>query len=171
MNGAKEIELRNKYGEVSGIAVVDVENYDHLSKYFWHKTYYGYAARNSSVSLGECESESKKYLIFMHRVIIGATKDQEVDHIDRDRLNNRMSNLRIVTSSQNKMNQNIRKDNTSGFKGVTWDKDRDKWMVSINKDRRRMFIGRYRDLHEAAMAYNEAAVKLFGKYANLNEVV
>lgn len=76
--------------------------------------------------------QSSKTKVLLHRFILNCPENQEVDHIDRDILNNTRDNLRIVTSSNNKMNQDIRCDNTSGVRGVSWDKASNRWVAYIN---------------------------------------
>ncbi len=84
----------------------------------------------------------------------------DVDHIDRDRSNNRIENLRVATRAQNCRNRRMSRSNTSGFKGVHWDKDLNKWYASV----RCVFD----TAEEAALAYDKAAIALFGDFAHLN---
>src|SRR5690606_17080128 len=101
-------------------------------------------------------------LIPMHRQIL-ETHD-EVDHINRNPLDNRKANLRPATSQQNKGNQRKRSTNTSGYKGVTWVKRRGNWMVRVGK----RFVGYFDCPVEAAKAYDVAAEEYFGEYAATN---
>lgn len=112
----------------------------------------------------------------MHQAIIGAApKGYVIDHINGNKLDNRRSNLRFVTHQQNTFNSKP-KTNVSGrlcrsrFKGVTWRGDRHKWRSCITIDRKRHYIGLYDTEEEAAIAYNNAAIILFGEYANLNDI-
>lgn len=84
----------------------------------------------------------------------------EIDHIDGDRLNNKIVNLRLVTRSQNMQNQHRPRSNnvTSGIKGVHWDKSRGKWRVHIGVGKRGFFIGRFDCLEAATEAYSAAAL-------------
>jgi hypothetical protein len=90
-----------------------------------------------------------------------------VDHIDHDGLNDRRSNLRICTQRQNLYNSRP-KGRSSRFKGVCWDKARQRWVVYIRYGGRNRFIGQFADEIEAAKAYDRAAASLFGEYAYLN---
>lgn len=95
---------------------------------------------------------------------------KEVDHINRVRDDNRIENLRDSISHANNMgNQSIQKrDKSSSYKGVCWDKNRGKWMASIKVNRRRIHLGRFSDETLAAKAYNSAAISAFGVFANIN---
>lgn len=90
-----------------------------------------------------------------------------VDHENRIRHDDRWVNLREATSSQNGQNTSTRTDNTSGHKGVTWDKSRGKWMAMITVDKRAINLGRFVALDEAVAARRAAELKHFGTFANL----
>lgn len=106
----------------------------------------------------------------MHRLIMDAKDGQKVDHINRNTLDNRKSNLRFVTQSQNMMNAVIRKTNTSGFKGVCFVSREGKWLATIWKDGKQKWLGYFKDKKDAAQAYNKAALELHGQYALLNKI-
>lgn len=90
---------------------------------------------------------------------------REIDHINGIRSDNRLSNLREATPSQNQANKGMRKDNTSGAKGVTWDKSRGKWLAAIHVNGKRQGLGRYQTIGEAAAAYEAAAEINFGEFS------
>jgi hypothetical protein len=90
---------------------------------------------------------------------------KEVDHIDGNPLNNQIENLRFASRSEQCCNTKLRKDSTSGIKGVTWDKSRGKWIVSINKNKKTMFRGRFDDLELAQLVAVEARNKYHGDFA------
>jgi hypothetical protein len=113
------------------------------------------------------EKNNKPKFIKMHRLILNFP-DYNIDHIDRDGLNNRKSNLRPYARGQNKMNSSIPKNNTSGFKGVTFDKNKSLWIVHIGVSGITKKGGRFKNKYAAALRYNELAKKHFGEYANLN---
>lgn len=89
-----------------------------------------------------------------------------VDHIDGDRLNNSWNNLRLANKSENMANRVPPKNNTSGFKGVSYSRSRRKYEVHIMKNRRRQFLGRFTTLSEAAAAYEVAALELHQQFKN-----
>ena len=88
-----------------------------------------------------------------------------IDHIDGNPHNNLFANLRLATSTQNQCNQKIRKDNTSGLKGVSWSEERKKWQTGIQVNGKRIALGRYNTKEEAYAAYCEAARRLHGEFA------
>ena len=89
-----------------------------------------------------------------------------IDHINRNPLDNRRENLRLITRSSNQQNRNKPKNNTSGYKGV-W-KQGSKWVAQIRANRKKYTKGLFNTPEEAAMAYNEMAIKLHGNCAVLN---
>ena len=89
----------------------------------------------------------------------------EVDHIDNDPLNNRIENLRSATRSEQCCNSKISNRNTSGTKGITWDKSRNKWIVSINKNKKTVFRNRFDSLELAQLVVIEARNKYHGDFA------
>lgn len=107
----------------------------------------------------------------MHRLILNAPENMEVDHINGNRLDNRRENLRLCNSSQNKCNRGPRKDNKSGYKGVSWHEQRQKWTVRIKTPYGKyLSLGLYNDKKEAAMAYNKASVEHHGEFAFINKL-
>lgn len=91
----------------------------------------------------------------------------QVDHINRDPSDNRWCNLRAATVSQNAANAKHRVNNTSGYRGVTWDKSRSKWKASICVQGKQKHIGNFDCKHHAFCEYVLAARKYFGKYASV----
>lgn len=102
--------------------------------------------------------------IYLHRVIMGEPDGMEVDHINGNGLDNRRSNLRLATSSQNKHNTGPRKNSTSGFKGVTWDKANSKWQAQITLHGKVKKLGRFPTPEEAYEAYCKASGELHGEF-------
>jgi hypothetical protein len=91
-----------------------------------------------------------------------------LDHINRIKTDNRIENLREATRPENNRNASKRKDNTSGFKGVVWDKPANKWRSYINVHGKRHRLGYFADVVDAAQAYNLAAEQYFGEFAYFN---
>lgn len=96
----------------------------------------------------------------------GRFSDLEIDHINRIRSDNRLSNLREATSSQNKHNASMRTDNTSGLKGVSYSADRRKFVAQISVNGKNQNLGRFSTDQEAAAAYRNAALRLHGEFAS-----
>ena len=95
----------------------------------------------------------------------GEWPDKHIDHINRDRLDNRWANLRLATHSQNQANRPPPISNTSGFKGVTWHKNRRKWQASIRVKGEDKYLGLFDCPEEAGKAYSVAAYEHFGRFA------
>ena len=145
------------------IAIVDDEDYERVNQYTWFMHTAGYAIRHGKRRKGE---RSK---VFMHHEINGYPEmGMQVDHINRNPLDNRKSNLRFCSVSQNQANTTMHVDNTSGKKGVTWHKRNKKWQAQIMCGGKHNYLGQYDNLELANTAYEEAAKRLFGDYALLN---
>lgn len=93
-----------------------------------------------------------------------------IDHIDGDRLNNRIGNLRSCTRQQNNMNVGPKSNNKTGYKGVSWHKQTSKYMARITDSGKIVHLGMFACKHEAARAYNEAALRYHGDFAYLNTI-
>ena len=147
------------------VALVDDEDFEYLNQFRWcalkvKNTFY--AVRNSVGANG------KRMTVLMHRIINETPDGLEVDHIDSNGLNNQKNNLRNCTHAQNLRNQKKNKNNTSGFKGVFWKKDKKKWQASLRVNNKDLHVGYYKDKINAAYAYNDAAIKYYGEFAKIN---
>lgn len=139
------------------LIMVDDNDYDCLNQFYWQVDKYGVVVSHS-VGL-------------MSRFILRASRNLEVDHIDGNRLNNQRSNLRLCNSSQNKCNRGPRKDNTSGYKGVSWHKQRNKWTARIRIPYGKYIsLGLFDDIKDAVTSYNEAAKKYHKEFAFINKL-
>lgn len=106
--------------------------------------------------------------IRLHRVLTNAPNGVLVDHRDGDGLNNRRSNLRFATKSQNAHNMRKPCTNTSGHKGVTWDKRDHKWQAKIMVGGRQRSLGYFEHKADAARAYAEASAELHGEFGRID---
>ena len=105
-----------------------------------------------------------------HYLVIGIPPEGYiVDHRDRNRKNNKRNNLRFITISQNAMNSMLCSNNSSGFRGVSWDKNRKKWHASLRHFGKTLNIGRFSSAVEAAVAYDRKVFELFGDIAMTNK--
>ena len=96
------------------------------------------------------------------------TKDEYVDHINHCATDNRRSNLRLVTNSQNMMNMRKRPGTTSRYKGVSWHKGHQKWYARIMIEMHMITLGYFNDEKDAAKAYDAAAKQMFLSFCALN---
>lgn len=142
-------------------AQVDDEDFESLSKYKWYAVATGYTRRLYAAKGGGPAT-------YMHQYLMGYNLDGEVDHIDGNGLNNQKSNLRVVSHSQNIQNQTKRTDVTSKFRGVHKESFTGRWRASICKDYTIHRLGRFDTQEEAAIAYDVAALKLYGEGAAFN---
>lgn len=147
----KEILLTHGF-----VTLVDDEDFEWLSQWRW-------AARENQSGTFYAVRYQVHRVIQMHRVIMEAPKELEVDHKNGDALDNRRCNLRLCTHQQNMHNRKLSKNNTSGYKGISFRKRSQKWYASIN-----VFIGSYDTSEEAARAYDTKAIELFGEFAKPN---
>lgn len=157
----KEIPITQGY-----VALVDDDNYERLSQYRWYLASGRYAARSGPRSKGEHGP------VFMHHDVAGKPgKGLEIDHINRNTLDNQRSNLRVATRSQNTQNT-VRpkrgKPKSSQFRGVYWDKTKKSWRVAVTLNRKRVFITCRTSEVEAARLYDKMARHYFGEFALLN---
>jgi len=149
-----------------GVAVlVDKEDVDRVMSLKWHSRRVGYTRYVTHTS-GYKDTYKKTPL---HRFILGITDPSlVVDHINGNGLDNRKANLRICTQAQNTINKRMQKNNTSGFKGVTWHYKNRKWMAQITYQGKHKYIGTYSSKDEAYEAYRNEAVRLHGEFARLS---
>lgn len=150
--------------------IVDDEWYEMLSAVSWgvvsNKKPGG---KKISYAVFSITKNGKQIKDQMHRVITDAPKNKQVDHINGNTLDNRFCNLRICDQSENKRNRiGWYKKTSSKHKGVCWDKARGKWLAKIRLNHKQINLGRFKTEKEAAMVYNEAALKYHGEFARLN---
>jgi hypothetical protein len=148
-------------------ALVDDEDFDWLNQWKWHLWS---NKRKENFPRYACRSSSNRK-VFMHRVIVDATDGMEPNHIDGNGLNNQRGNLLIGTHMQNMQGFRLKRKNvTSLYRGVWWDKCDQKWYCQIIVDKKRKYLGRFDEETEAACKYNEAALEYFGRFAHLNTI-
>lgn len=148
----------------NNFAIVDADQFDFLSKMQWHISNYCYAS-----------TPTEGGRIYMHRMVMRATEDCVVDHINHCGLDNRKSNLRLCSQKQNVGNSRkiftAKPDRvtSSRYKGVSFRSDRMRWTAYIGTGRDRDLLGCYSTEREAAEAYNRAAIARWGPFAKLNQ--
>ena len=144
------------------VTLVDDEDFEYLNSFKWYICNKGYVVR--------LDPYENRRQIRLHRVVVDNPTGQSVDHINRDKLDNRKSNLRVVTDWQNRVNRIKYKNNQSGYKGVYFRSNRNHWCALMNFKGKEIYLGSFENPEKAAMAYNEAAKKYHGEYANFNRV-
>ena len=136
-----------------GRTLIDLEDIDKVKNLRWCLNGNGYVLHGT-----------RKNKVFLHRLLTNCPDDMIVDHINRNPLDNRKNNLRIVNNQQNSMNKGAQKRNTSGHKGVSWDKSRNKWYTYITVNYKLINLGRFSILEDAIEARKKAEIKYFGEY-------
>lgn len=151
--GVGRIPLRNRHGAVVAYASVDLADFADVSQYRWHFNSRGYVIRHVRVAPGP----KGEYCLSMHRHVLGLRRGDApgmvVDHIDHDQLNNRRSNLRLGTVSQNQQNRiGPRSDSRCSSRGVSFDPRVSKWRARAQVAGKRYFLGEFPTESEAADA-------------------
>jgi len=143
--------------------LVDNNNYEYLNKYHWYKTSNGYV-------MTDIWKNNKCKKLTMHRMIMEFPESFIIDHVNHNKLDNRICNLRLCTRGQNIMNSRKRKNCLSKYKGVTLDKRKrlKKWYAQIVKEGNYFHSQYFLTEKEAAKAYNCMARILFGEFAYEN---
>lgn len=159
------VEIQLTQGKV---ALVDDEDFERLSQFKWCAYTGGcnyYAMTNIR------KKDGKRTSLQMHRFIMSVFDSKTIiDHINGNGLDNRKDNLRICTQAENTRNRSKSLNNTSGFKGVYWHKYDKKWHAQIIINYKKIHLGIFTCKIEAAQAYNQAAIKYHGEFAQLNQI-
>lgn len=151
-----EIVLYDVRNEEKARAVIDIDRVNDITGVKWYQRPDGYVATSNYRGCG---------YRYLHSILLGKEgRDLYVDHRDRDRLNNRKSNLRIATPSQNGMNKNIRSNNTSGRVGVHWSSSNKKWCAMIGGNGQHTNLGYFDDFDDAVACREAAERERFGEF-------
>lgn len=158
------IRLRDDHAEImlsdGSIAIIDKEDVPKVSGVNW----WGLRCKNGVYAQAKVDGKR----VYLHRVIADATPGLEADHRDRNTLNCRRKNLRVVTHAQNQRNMSRPKNNTSGFKGVGWIKRAGCWCARIHHNGKEISLGCFHNPADAALAYDAASRRLHGEYGATN---
>ena len=153
-NDGSNVIGRTRKGEVF---LFDRSDWDIVKKHTWYISKRGYVTTNI-----------KRVPTPMHKILLGKIEGRDTDHISRDKLDNRRSNLRICTHQENSFNQPLRSTNTTGYIGVSFVKAAKKFEAYVHFNGRKHYFGLYDHSRDAAVARDNGAKLLFGEFANLN---
>lgn len=153
-----EINLTN-----GGIALIDDADFDMISKYKWRHV----NQRRNIYATTNIKQGDKYVTVIMHRLIMGAQQGQMIDHIDCNGLNNQRNNLRLADYKQNSHNRRPNKGRK--YKGVKKN-GKHGFYASISINGKPIYLGIFSREDDAALAYNEAAIRYYGDYARLNVI-
>lgn len=153
-DGTAKIPLRDRDGSVRAYTTIDAADADWAGRWAWCLSD-GYAIRTA-------REGGRRKIIRLHREILGLVPGDglEGDHISKDRLDNRRSNLRIVTKRQNPQNQSNRHGSTSQYRGVSWSAAHLKWVARVSSGDKRIHLGYFTDEDEAGRAAQAARLRL-----------
>lgn len=146
----EQIPLRGRDGEIRAWAIVDLGDFKAIARYPWHLGTDGYAVRSTRL-------DGRVRVIGMHRDVLGLALGDalQADHINRNKLDNRRANLRVLTDAENKQNRPSCRGATSRFRGVYWNARQQKWHARIGLRGRKHHLGFFTDEVEAAQACAE----------------
>ena len=158
----KRIKLSGKLGN-GKFVIVDDKDFLLLNTHSWFLAQSGYAFAHP------LNTHIDTPLVSMHRLILNPPKGFFIDHINRNKLDNRRCNLRIASKGQNSMNRPKQKGKYSSiYKGAIWDKGNNRWRSRISLNQKVIYIGVFKTAIEAAKAYDLKAKELFGEFAVVN---
>lgn len=157
------IEMPLTQGEV---ALIDDEDFELVSAHKWCARWENHT--KSFYALTNIRKPDGKWtLLGMHRLIMNAQHGEQVDHIHHLTLDNRKSELRLCTRSQNQHNRGISTNNASGFKGVSWQDNRNKWQAHICLAGKHKYLGLYSTPEEGHAAYCAASKLYHGEFGRI----
>lgn len=153
------------------IAIIDEQDAD-LAEFKWSSLI---TPRASVYAWRFTKIEDQWQHVLLHRLILERIlnrrliKGELCDHENGEGTDNRRENLRLASSLQNAQNKGMRKDNTSGFKGVSYRKDTGRYVARIYVNKLCIRLGNFATAEDASDAYKQAAIEFFGNYANLGD--
>jgi len=166
----RDIIIKSNYALIpltqNKLTIIDLEDVERVSRYNWHIQK---CKKQVYAATIDYDINSKTKLILLHRFILNPPPKKQIDHINRNTLDNRRNNLRICTNRQNCRNKpKANKTSSSKYKGVWHNKRNNKWYAIISMDKRKVKQKSHLTEIEAAKTYDRLALKLFGEFAYLN---
>lgn len=143
------VKLDNKNAEM----ICDIDDWERLKQYRWRLGNNGYAETSSINGV----------VTPYHHFVIDCPPGMYRDHINRNRLDNRKTNLRILNPFESVLNRGLSKNNISGYRGVTYSKRYKKWVAQITYQRKNHVLGRFENIEDAIEARKQGEIEYFGK--------
>ena|SRR5215471_428949 len=149
------VPLRGRDRQIKAHALIDADNVELVNQWRWCLDADGYAIRGDHRAV-------RPTTVKLHRALLGLTPADrlDVDHINRDRLDNRLANLRVVPKGANAQNMTSKPGSASRYRGVTWSKSTRRWQAQLFVDGKQTFLGCFDDEDEAGAAVREARLRL-----------
>lgn len=138
--------------------IIDLEDLNIIKYKKWRLNAYGYVCSGNK--------HTNNYIL-LHRLLLNASEEDNVDHINNNPLDNRKSNLRLCSKMENNFNKKDSGRNTTGILGIYWSNDRHKWCPEIRANNKRVHLGRYTDINEAAVVRMYAEKLVFKEFQNI----
>lgn len=154
-------DVSGEYGigitiNTNNMYLFDIEDYEIIKEYCWLELKNGYIASR--------DSKTNKY-VYLHRIVMKASKNDVIDHKNHDKHDNRKRSLRIGTQSNNMMNTSMRIDNTSGITGVYQDKRNGRWISEIHYKNKKIFLGSFENKDDAIATRRKAEEYYFDEWS------
>ena len=168
INDVVVIYLKRRKG-VTLECYVDIDDFEKVNKYTWHS---GYAKTIkdyyvvTTIYKGMINDKPKYEILYMHRLIMGAIKNECIDHNNHRGLDNKKENLIKTTYELNlRKRKSKNNNNTSGYRNVSWNNSYNKWTIQLQIDGKNTILKMFDDVHEAGKFAEEMRKKYYGKFA------
>jgi hypothetical protein len=171
----KKIGIIEVYMPIDEFPNYEVSNYGNVRNKKTGKMFKPSIDRGGYYFVGLYNNDKKRVHVNIHRLVLTTFESnynnkQCIDHMDNNRLNNCLFNLRFVTRQENQFNMSMASNNTSGVKGVYWKAERNKWCSRITLNGKTIHLGHFDNIDDAKQARQNKAKKLFGEYINKCEL-
>lgn len=156
-----EILLYNKENNLVGKSMIDIEDIDKIKDLKWY-----FDAHGGYVVSSKCRRQIK-----LHRFVMDCPQEFCIDHLFHNKLDNRKCNLKIVTIQQNNLNTGVQSNNKSGFRGVFWDKKRNRWLANLRINKSNVHLGYFININDAIKVRKQAENEYFKPILDLKVCV
>lgn len=167
----KQLGIKEIYLPIDGFPNYEVSNYGNVRNKSTGRILKAIKSNTGYYNVSLCNGVNKPIPKQIHRLVLTTFENNNynksfVDHIDNNRINSCLFNLRYATNRENHFNRSISSRNTSGVKGVSWFKRDKKWRVRIGVNEKQIHIGYYDNIEDAIQARKAKAKELFGEFIN-----